>query len=94
MRTVEWTDKRGWKHRSLVRDRDPDSAAPQGVPQDPPDLDLVDWDEIKRDIYNQLLERGLIDYQEVQRQQNSVTNIITSAIRKRIIALYKFNKEE
>ena len=42
MREVEWTDKDGFRHRSLVRDTDPDSAAPSGILKDPPDLDGLD----------------------------------------------------
>ena len=59
MREVEWKDRHGYRHRSLVRDTDPDSAAENGIRQDPPDLDLLDWEGIKRDIHNAMIERRI-----------------------------------
>ena len=45
MRYVIWEDRGGFKHRSAVKNGDPDSAAPGGIPADPPDLSRFDPDE-------------------------------------------------
>lgn len=89
MRLVEWTDRRGWRHHAWIRDDDPDEAAPYGVPRDPPDVEQLEWEEIKRDLHHALLDRGLISWQDVQRQQNAVTSALRAVLLKRIIALYR-----
>lgn len=93
MRTVIWTDKGGYKHRSLVRDTDPDSAAHMGVPLDPPDLSQLDWDGVQRDIHNRLVDMGLHDYQDVLVAQTGITSAINSALKRRILELYKQQRE-
>jgi hypothetical protein len=60
MKIVIWKDKHGYKHRSLLRDTDRDDQAAYGVPQDPPDLNQIDWEEVKKEIHNHLVEKGLI----------------------------------
>ena len=89
MRLVSWVDKDGWKHRSLVKDDDPDDCAPHGIPQDPPDVHDLDWDGIKRDLHNRLVDLGLYDYADLVKQQTGVTSATLSALRKRVVELYK-----
>jgi hypothetical protein len=88
MRSVTWTDKHGYKHRSLVRDEDPDDAAPQGILQDPPNLEELDWEGAKRDLHNALVDAGLYSWRDVQRQEG-LRGAILSAIKKRLIYLYR-----
>lgn len=89
MRVVEWTDRDGYRRRSLVRDADPDSAAPAGIPQESPDLGQLDWEAIKRDIHNTLMDQGLYTWEDVVRQQSGVTHAITSVIRRHVIVLFR-----
>jgi hypothetical protein len=89
MRLVIWMDDEGYKRRSLVRDNDPDSLAPAGVPCDPPDLDRLDWDELKRQLHNILVDRGLSTWEEVMVSQNGVTSSIVSVMKGPIIGLYR-----
>lgn len=89
MRLVSWIDEDGWKHRSLVKDDDPDSYAPHGVPQDVPDINDLDWDGIKRDLHNRLVDLGLYNYDDLVKQRTGVTGAILFALRGRAIALYK-----
>lgn len=89
MKNVIWKDKDGYKHRSIIRDDQPDSMAPEGIPQDPPDLNQLDWEEIKREIHNSLVEQGVTSWKEVQQRGNSVRNTVGSVIGPRIIALYR-----
>lgn len=88
MRAVKWEDKDGWKHRSLVRDDDPDSAAPGGIPQDPPNIRELDWEGVMRDINNAFVDQEILTWADVQRTQ-TMKNIATSAIKRRLIALFR-----
>lgn len=89
MRIVIWTDVDGYKHRSAIRDFDPDELAEHGISQDPPTIHDLDWEAIKRDLHNSLITRGLYDYNDVVRTQNGVTGAIISAMRGRLVTLYK-----
>ena len=89
MRFVVWEDEQGLRHRSVIRDDDPDELAKKCIPQDPPLIHDLDWDEIKRDLHNALVDRGLFDYNDLVHSQNGVTGAIMSVLRSRTIALYK-----
>ena len=89
MRMVIWDDADGYKHRSAVRDFDSDELAMHGISQDPPTIEDLDWEAIKRDLHNSLVNRGLFDYKDLIRTQNGVTGAIMSALRGRLIELYK-----
>lgn len=89
MKLVKWEDGNGYLRQSYVMEGDPDSAAPKGLPHEPPDLSEINWDEVQRDLHNALLEQGLTTWQDVQAQQNTLGPMIVSALKKRIIALYR-----
>lgn len=91
MRLVDWTDQRGWKHRSLVRDGDSDDMAPQGILRDPPNLDNIDWEAVKQDLHNALAASGLFTWADVQNRgaEDGLRGAILSAVRKRLINLYR-----
>lgn len=88
MRAVTWTDKHGRRHRSLVRDDDPDEMAPQGVLCDPPNLEELDWEAIKIEIHNALLDAGLISWRDVQ-EKRGLRGAILSPIKRRLVYLYR-----
>lgn len=91
MRTVTWTDDRnGYMHRSLVRDQDPDDAAPRGILQDPPSMEALDWESIKRDLHNALVGAGLCSWRDVQGQGGDrLRGAILAAMKRRLIVLYR-----
>ena len=89
MRIVIYVDKEGLKRRALVRDADPDSAASKGMPAGPPDLELLDWDEVRRQIHNELADAELWTWDDVQRQQNGVSGVVRRVVIDRIIRLYR-----
>ena len=93
MRLVTWTDKNGYRHRSLVRDTDSDDAAAQGIRRDPPNLDELDWGQIKQDLHNLLVDMELYSWRDVQRRQ-SLPGAILGAIRKKLITLYREAEHE
>ena len=93
MRTVEWTDRHGYRHRSLVRDTDPDSAAENGVLQDPPDLNLLDWEGIMRDTHNALIERQVTNWGDMQLCQCINYIVKASGLGRRLKLLLKAQAE-
>jgi len=93
MKEVTWTDEHGYRHCSLIRDEDPDEMAPQGILQDPPVLDGLDWEGIKRDLHNGLVDAGLRSWRDVQ-QKKGLRGVILTALRKRLIYLYREAEHE
>lgn len=94
MRTVIWEDRNGYQRASLIRDGDPDDAAEHGIPVDPPNLDRISWEEVQRDLHNELVRRGLFTHKDVQRQQRGVTASIISVLKKRVVDIYKLDGGE
>lgn len=91
---VIWTDADGYKHRSFLRDSDPDHIAPAGIPDDPPPLDRLDWEAIKRDLHNLLLDRGLINWQDVQDSGNGVSSAVVTVLKRHVVGLYRTIEQE
>jgi hypothetical protein len=89
MRKVTYTDRRGYKKVALVRDTDPDEAAAQGLPLGPPDLDELDFEEVKKEINNALVQNGLLSLKDMPRQPNAITIAVRAAMVPRIVALFK-----
>lgn len=90
MRRVIYHDERtGWLRAALVRDTDPDELAPKGIPQNPPDVSLISWEDVCRDINDDLVQQGVTTWADVQARQSALTSIIMSAIRKRLVMLFK-----
>lgn len=88
MRKVTYTDQEGYLRTRLVRDNDPDEAAPLGIPCDPPDLDQIDWPAVKRDLHNLLAARGLFTLSDIQRTQSNLRSAILDVTFRRLLALY------
>ena len=92
MKDSYWVDSKGYKHHSLIRD---DFDMPEeGILRDPPDIQSLPWEDIKRDIHNHLVNMGLYTYQDLMRVQNGVTGAINGALKRRIVALYKERRQE
>jgi len=89
MKQVEWIDENGWKHLSLIRDNDPDEMAPHGIKSDPPDIGQLDWDQIKKELHNSLVNRRLVSWTDVQQQREGLKGAILGTLRRRIVNLYK-----
>ena len=89
MKRVIWTDSRGIKHASVIRDHDNESMAAHGMPADPPDVFGLDWNEIAKELHNTMVDRGLFTWADVQTQQNGIAGVLTSVLRPKIIALFR-----
>jgi hypothetical protein len=90
LKEIKWTDPDGRKRARLIRNRDPASLAQtQGIPQEPPELDRLNWQQIKVDLHNRLMDLDLLTWKDVQKAQTGVTSAILTVLRKRVINLYK-----
>jgi hypothetical protein len=91
MKLVEYKDDQGRIRRALLKDDDPPELAEQGrgVPQDPPDLEQIDWQAVATDLHNELVVRGLLNFEDVQRQQNGLGAAIRAVLLPRLTRLYR-----
>jgi hypothetical protein len=81
-------EEKGKRHNRLVRDTDTDPFV--GMPQDPPDIDLLDWEQIKIDLHNLLLDMKLLTVKDLENDHaNLLTSAILSVMKTRLIRLYR-----
>ena len=95
MKIIYWKDKNNNKHASLVRDQDPSTEefAKKGIPYDPP-AEIVDiLESAKEGLMNTLVTRGILSYNDIVNNPDSVSNAILSVLRKPIIIAYKEAKK-
>lgn len=93
MRHVIITDKKGYKIRYLLRDSDGDEAAEKiGVPDGPPDVRRIDWEQVQIEINNLLIENEFYTWEQLMKSPLGL-NIVTLPIRRQLSALYREGKE-
>lgn len=90
---VIYTDKNGFKRRSLVKDTDGESDGEYGIPHGPPDVRLLDWDRIMRDINNNLVSAGLFTWKDLQDSRVGIA-VATSILKRELINLYREEARE
>ena len=88
MRQVIWTDDKGFKKVVMLRDSDPDSMARAGIPVRLP-VDDLDWNAIKRDLNNILIDRGVFTLDDVKASKSGLHNAITYALLRKLTKAYK-----
>ena len=88
MKLVTSVDKKGYKIVTKLRDEDNINNPGIGIPISI-DIRELDWDNIKKELNNRLVDDGLITWDDVMKSQNGVTIAINSVIRPLIISLYK-----
>jgi hypothetical protein len=89
MRQVTYKDRNGYLRVSLIRDTDPEDMAPKGLPVGPPDFELIDWEEVKRQLSNLLVERGILTYTDIQHNPSAVSSCVRSCLTSRVVNVYK-----
>ena len=87
MRIVVYEDGDGYRHRALIRDTDSDNQAAFGVRVDPPDLRMLDWEGVMRDLHNALVDQGIITWMDAQR--GDIRGAILTAMHRRLQSLYR-----
>jgi len=88
MRTVIWTDGNGYKHKAAVRDCDNDEMAQRGMglSNDPPNVNDVDWEAVKRNLHNLLLDRNMTTWVSVKRSDSQVGSVFIQALKGPVLA--------
>lgn len=92
MKKVIVEESNGWLKAFWVKD-DADTVE-FGIPELPPDLNRLDWEEIKRELHNQFTQEGFTTWQDVQRRQDVFQGIVLAVVRNKIINLYKIVDQE
>lgn len=90
MELIETVDENGYKHLQWCINKD-DTI---GICADPPFLGQLDFDEIEKEIHNALIDKRLINWSEVQKQQQAIAGILNAIIRKKIVFLYRQAEKE
>ena len=90
MRTVVYEDGRGRKRARMIRDDDDvEQAAAIGIPMDPPDVDRIDWELVRADLHNLLVDRGLLSWDHVVESQNGLESVCKQVLLHRLKSLYR-----
>ena len=77
MRLYRWLDDDGYLRQVLLRNDDLDDNKDYGIPFDPPSLTEFNIPEaVKKDLHNELVDRGLISQADVLAQQSGVTGAV------------------
>lgn len=88
MRYVIFTDERGFRRRVMVRDTDGDEMARGGIPAGPPDLNAIDWEWLRREINNKLVEHGLFTWDDVMKSTIGL-KVVETLVRRALKSAYQ-----
>lgn len=94
MKHVTWQDEQGYKRCSLLRDKDSDQDAAIGIPVGPPDMEELDWELIKKELNNLLVDRELYTFNDIQFNVGALQSSILSVIRPKLLRLYKIRRTQ
>lgn len=90
MQIVNIIDERGWKRRFLVSEEvDIDDAQEIGLDIGVPDIGVLDWDELAKELNNKLFDSGLFTWDDIRANETGLTPILRSVFLERLIHLYK-----
>jgi hypothetical protein len=82
-------EKDGYLNAYLVRDIDSEKMAEEiGIPINPPDLCVI-LDNAKKELHNELVNRGLFNFDDVQKAQSGITEAILTVLRRKVIEAYR-----
>lgn len=90
MKRVLYKDREGFIRRSLIKDGDDESDAPFGIPDGPPDVRLIDWDTLMRDVNNVLAENNAFTWEEALKYPVALQAAI-GIFKRHLINLYREN---
>ena len=93
MREVVWTDARGYRQLSLLRDDMTDDQFLRGIPIALVDVADVDWSAVQRELHNELVERRLLTWEDVQ-NKGGLRGAVQTVLRREVIRLMKLHSKE
>lgn len=96
MRMVDYVDERGRERSRAIRDTDPDELAKTGIPSEPPEVDRIDWEKVKRRLHNELMRRGLLTVEDLGAtdSQGNLQGAVIAALKNEVIKLYRSEERE
>jgi len=91
LKIVEWTDARGYKHRAAIRDGDTlaDAQNGRGIPLDPPDVASIDWEAVRRDLHNHLLQLGITNFEVVRSGRSQLNSALIRTLKTHVMELLR-----
>jgi hypothetical protein len=92
MKAVVYKDKHGYLRRVLIRDDDGLDMAEYGLPAGPPDVELIDWEAVKRDINNILVQGEVFNYTDLQSKR--MLDSVAAVVKKQIARIYREKEAE
>lgn len=88
MKPVIWTDDKGRKRRSLIKDTDGVEMARFGVPADPPDIRSLDIEAMLNEMENLQYELGLFNWRAALNNQTGLQALI-NVFKRHLLGLYR-----
>jgi hypothetical protein len=94
MQRIEYTDDDGYKKIVELPDSASNEEAAYGILIGPPDLDELDLPErLKIKLNNELFDRGLITYEDVKSQHQSISSALKAVFKADVVAIVNLYKE-
>lgn len=96
MRLLSWYDAAGYLRHAWVRDTDTLEMAQQGqgLPADPPDVTLLDWTAVQRELHNALARARLLTATQMQTSTAPLINICVQALKRELLRVYREQRSE
>jgi len=91
MKYIIHEDEDGYRKRVLVKDSDSDSEAEFGIPAGPPDIRMIDWDLLKQQVNDALVDHSAFTWEDVQKNQSAI-KAATGILKRHLVTLYKTDK--
>ncbi len=91
MKLVIIEDNKGYFHRMFITPDMDERDAHMGLIDDPPNLDELDWEQIKKELHNLLVKRAIISIDSSEELKN-LSNTIVSVVQPKIVALLRQKK--
>ena len=88
MKPIVYEDEHGYIWQTLVKDDDEEEAARYGIPIGPPDVRLLDWDMMMKQINNELSRNGAFTWNDLQRQPVAMQSAM-NVLKRHLIDLYR-----
>lgn len=91
MKRLQWFDARGYLRQALVREEDTLEMAQrgQGLPADPPDVEDIDWEVVRRNLHNALAQYHLTTLEQVNHSTAPLSSVCNKALKAEILRLYQ-----
>jgi predicted nuclease with TOPRIM domain len=95
MKPVVYTDKNGFLRRVLIKDDDGLEMAEFGLPAGPPDINMIDWEVIKKLVNNAFVENEIYTLADLQKKRGleTVANIVKRHVQELFREKAKAKKE-